>query len=184
MPRPVILRTDSLVGDLSLPAVSGTLAFTVGTLPDASGVVKLGKQEYPLGAGTPTGGASKMAQRVVDERPPERPPTAAILGANVYRRRVLRLPKMSQEKLAEVSGVAVNTIYEIEAGRDPERATSNSPQLNTLEKLAAGLGCEPADLLRWEPEATRANLKGKRHLSAIDGGRTGPRDVIQAPLLR
>jgi len=71
-----------------------------------------------------------------------------------------------------------------------------------IEALALALDCKPPYLLGWtnkpgswrpdrtlevivsEHSAPRANLKGKRHLSAIDGGRTGPRDVIQAPLLR
>jgi len=123
-----------------------------------------------------------MAQ-AVEEKAPERPPIAVILGANVHRRRVLRLPKMSQERLAELSGVGVNTIQRIEASWDPPKAW-NRARLDTIDQLAAALGCDPADLLRWEPEATRAEFKGKRHLSALPGGRQEPRPAIQPPLLR
>jgi len=92
-----------------------------------------------------------MAQKQ-KERPP-RLPITAWLGENVYRRRTLRFPRMSQEALAEASGLGVNTIQSIEKGRDPARKV-NWPQLDTLEKLATGLGCDVADLLE-EPSDTR-----------------------------
>lgn len=113
-----------------------------------------------------------------------RPPLLTVVGGNVYRRRVLRIPRMSQEELARVSGVALNTIAVLEAARDPDRnVKANSPKLVTLELLADALGCEPADLLRWEPEATRAFRNGQRPLSAVRGRghpTDGPR---QSPLV-
>jgi transcriptional regulator with XRE-family HTH domain len=45
---------------------------------------------------------------------------------------------LSQEELGEKSGVSRTTIIKLEAGRDAW------PQ--TVRKLAAALGCKPADL--------------------------------------
>jgi hypothetical protein len=51
-----------------------------------------------------------MAQAKVSDRPP----LASIVGANVFRLRVLRLPKMSQQALANAAGVALNTVALVE----------------------------------------------------------------------
>ncbi|MGZ5292889.1 MAG: helix-turn-helix domain-containing protein [Actinomycetota bacterium] len=93
-----------------------------------------------------------MAQAKVSERPP----LASIVGANVYRLRVLRLPKMSQGQLARAAGVAVNTVAMVEAARDPARR-QNSVRLDTMEALADALGVDPSDLLAWD-EATRGRV--------------------------
>jgi hypothetical protein len=52
-------------------------------------------------------------------------PSTAIVGANVYRLRVLRLPKLSQDGLANLSGVSVETI-----ANDPR-----TPELVTVELM-------------------------------------------------
>ena len=79
----------------------------------------------------------------------ERPPLASIVGANVYRLRVLRLPKMSQEALANAAGLGINTVALIEAARDPDRP-QNAVRLDTLEAIANALGVDPVELLRWD----------------------------------
>jgi transcriptional regulator with XRE-family HTH domain len=91
-----------------------------------------------------------VAQRREVEQTPEQPPILVVLGANVYRRRVLRVPKMSQDTLGELGDVAVSTIQAIESGRDPAKPTPPYPQLDTIEKLARALGCGVDDLLRWD----------------------------------
>lgn len=52
---------------------------------------------------------------------------------------------MSQQKLAEASGVAQQTISKIESG------DSTNPGIETMYRLAAGLGCELGDI--YKPEA-------------------------------
>jgi transcriptional regulator with XRE-family HTH domain len=85
------------------------------------------------------------------DAPIERLPALVVLGRNLYRRRILRIPRMSQKQLAEVSGVAVNTIGALESARNPEKAGAVSfPQLDTIEELARALGCTVADLLDEE----------------------------------
>lgn len=118
-----------------------------------------------------------MAQAKVSDRPP----LAAIVGANVYRLRVLRLPKMSQKALANAAGVALNTVAMVEAARDPSRL-QNSVRLDTIEALAGALGVEAAELLAWD-EATRVYLDANpSHLKAVAGsGRGGGGQV---PLMR
>jgi hypothetical protein len=59
---------------------------------------------FPPRKGQPTMATSP---RKMEE---ERRPAVAIVGANVYRLRVLRMPKLSQEDLHERSGVATETI--------------------------------------------------------------------------
>ena len=92
---------------------------------------------------------------------------------------------MSQESAAgrlDVSRATLSAWERAERDGTDTAEDDRYPPANMLRRI-----CElyqvSADWLLWG-EATRANLKGKRHLSAIDGGRTGPRDVIQAPLLR
>lgn len=53
---------------------------------------------------------------------------------------------MSQQRLAEVSGVAQQTISKIENGE------STNPGINTMHQLATGLGCELSDIYR--PDAS------------------------------
>jgi DNA-binding Xre family transcriptional regulator len=80
----------------------------------------------------------------------ERPPLATIVGANVYRLRVLKIPVWSREKLATLAGLNKDTIRVIEEARDPERESSSNLRLSTLEAIAAALGVEPVELLRWD----------------------------------
>jgi transcriptional regulator with XRE-family HTH domain len=79
-----------------------------------------------------------------------------VVGTNVYRLRVMKVPKWSQDRLAEAAGVAINTVALIEQARDPAKPQSMI-RLDTLERLASALGVAPADLLR-EDGATRAML--------------------------
>jgi transcriptional regulator with XRE-family HTH domain len=123
-----------------------------------------------------------MAVTQTTEEP--RPPLLQVVGENVYRRRVLRLPKLSQEELSRRSGVALNTIAVLEAARDPAKAPkANSPKLVTLELLAEALGCEPWDLLRWD-SATRVKRNGaKRPRLDIVAGQGNGSEPSQQPLL-
>jgi transcriptional regulator with XRE-family HTH domain len=91
-----------------------------------------------------------MAQPEVEDRPA----LSVVVAANVYRLRVLKIPKWSQGRLAQEAGVDISTIQNIEGPRDPSKR-ANSPQLDTIEKIADALGIEPAELLVWDPEATR-----------------------------
>lgn len=59
-------------------------------------------------------------------------------------RRARRRLGLSQEELAEASGVSAATIVQVELG-------NRRPQGRTLRKLAATLGVEVADLLEEEP---------------------------------
>lgn len=90
---------------------------------------------------------------------------------------------IDQGDAATALGIRRETLsgYE-QAERDGSDTAERYPRAHHLRQICELYGVS-ADWLLWG-EATRANLKGKRHLSAIDGGRTGPRDVIQAPLLR
>lgn len=89
----------------------------------------------------------------------ERPPLATVVATNVYRLRVMRVPKWSQDRLAEAAGVGVNTLQLIEAARDPAHHQPRV-RLDTIERLATALGVEPAELLRWD-HTTRAYLQGR-----------------------
>ena len=103
--------------------------------------------------------ASTPEQQQIDPRP-----ASAIVGANVYRLRVLRVPKLSQEALHERSGVAVETIRLLEQSRDLSKPQLN-PQLDTIDRLAAGLGVEPATLFQ---SATPSKPTGQpRHLRSV-----------------
>lgn len=95
-----------------------------------------------------------MAQAENRER---RLPISTILGLNVYRFRVLRVPKLTQKTLAAQSGISLTTIQGIEAARDPVK-DQFFPQLNTLEALAVALGVEVRDLVDHD-QATRVWLK-------------------------
>jgi transcriptional regulator with XRE-family HTH domain len=91
-----------------------------------------------------------MAQPEIEERPG----LAVIVAANVYRLRVLKVPKWSQGRLATEADVDIKTIQNIENARDPSKR-SNYPQLDTIEKIAIGLGVDPSELLVWDPATTR-----------------------------
>ncbi len=90
-------------------------------------------------------------------RRPASPPPMAIVGANVYRLRVMRIPKLSQEALAEKAGVALNTLTAIEAARDADRPQPN-PKINTLQAIADALGVSLAELFRQDSD-TRVSVK-------------------------
>jgi DNA-binding Xre family transcriptional regulator len=104
-----------------------------------------------------------------------------VVGTNVYRRRVYRTPKMSQEALATRSGVSVNLIRKLERSRDPTMPPPPYPRLDKLEALAAALDCAVTDLL-----ATPSSRSGKgngRHLVAIAGGHVDRSPRVHQPSL-
>lgn len=59
---------------------------------------------------------------------------------------------MSQQKLAEVSGVAQQTISKIES------EYSTNPGIETMYRLATGLGCELGDI--YKPESQEGEMDG------------------------
>lgn len=110
----------------------------------------------------------------------DRPADVQIVGANVYRMRVLKIPRWSRERLAKLSGVGVETIRKIETARDGRPA--DGVQLSKLSAIARALGVETADLLRWD-EGTRVYLDGP-FLHALDGeGKGSKDDPAQSPLM-
>jgi len=112
-------------------------------------------------------------------RPDERPPLAVIVAANVYRRRMAKDPRWSQEKLARMAELSRSTVAVIEDSRDPSRA-ANAARLDTLDRIASALGCKPEDLLEWDPEATRVFLNGHpSRFDVIDG--EVPDDAVPSP---
>lgn len=123
-----------------------------------------------------------MAQRAHAD--PAAVPLSAVVGANVYARRVLRIPRMSQGTLADLSGVNTDTIGRIEAARDPAKRQL-AIRLDTLEAIAAALGCSVADLVRLDA-TTRVYLHGgtlRDHLRAIHGTGTPREAPVQMPLI-
>jgi len=100
--------------------------------------------------------------RKVKER---RAPSTTTVGANVYRLRVLQLPKLSQEGLAARSGISVETIRLLEQSRDGDKPQLN-PRLDTLDRLAQALDVEPYILLTPTPSKTTGQ---PRHLSLVGG---------------
>lgn len=122
----------------------------------------------------------KMAHKL--EPAEDRPPLAAIIGANVFRLRRYRMQVLSQKALAERAGVDINTVQKIEAGRDASKRQL-AIRIDTLEALADALGCEPADLLRYDA-STRVYLYGGG-LTVLPGSARSFRDEArQAPLLK
>lgn len=65
------------------------------------------------------------------------PPMARTLGQNVYRLRVMLLPRPGQEDFAKVAGIAPETLRQIEDSRDPAKPAKNT-RLSTVERLAEG----------------------------------------------
>lgn len=96
-----------------------------------------------------------------------RPPLAVIVGTNIWRLRQER--GMSRGKLSRLADLDPRTLKLVEQSRDQDRAT-NFARLDTLERIASALGVEPAELLRWDPEATRVFLHGRASLSLIIAG--------------
>lgn len=92
-------------------------------------------------------------------------PASVILGENVYRFRVLRAPKMSQRALANLSGVAMETVRLLEKNREPKRKVQLSPHLDTIDKIAAALGVSVSRL--FEETSTPSKPTGQRHLFAV-----------------
>lgn len=71
-------------------------------------------------------------------RPPTRPASPGTVGANVRRLRDGRVPRMSQQALADAAGLSRATVAAVELGRYP------SLDWTTVERLAVGLGVEPS----------------------------------------
>ncbi len=72
---------------------------------------------------------------------------------------------IGQEQLAHRSGVSFPTIQKLEQGK------AVNPELETLERLAAALGCEVCDLLGENRFAADTGTL----TSSIDSRRRGPR---------
>jgi DNA-binding Xre family transcriptional regulator len=108
--------------------------------------------------------------------PAERPAIEVIVAANVYRLRRMKDPAWSQERLARGAGLSRETIRLIEDARDPGKST-NAMRIDTLAVIADALSVEPAELLRYDPEATRVYLQGgSPPLEVVIGqGRSQPR---------
>ena len=85
---------------------------------------------------------------------------------------------LSQEELAEASGVSAATIVQVELGH-------RRPQGRTLRKLAATLGVEVADLLEEEasPKAPRRSSLEPSLLNGLEGERRGPNLADAADIL-
>lgn len=110
----------------------------------------------------------------------ERPALRVVLGTNVYRLRVMKLPKMSQGDLADRAGLSEETVRLLEQGRDPSRK-GLSVRLDTIDAIADALEVDPAELLRWD-DATRVFLTGNPpSLELVQGGGKGGRS--QPPIL-
>lgn len=108
-----------------------------------------------------------------------RTPTTVSVGENVYRARVLKNPKLSQRALADQAGVALETVRLIERNR--LGGEQMSPQLDTIDKLAAALDVEAATLYEVP---TRVVVDGKPPaLRSIPGDGKGD-PFSQPPLLR
>lgn len=89
-----------------------------------------------------------------------RPPLKVVVGANVYRLRVLRVPKWSQKDLAEAAHVSDETVRLLEQGRDPSRK-GLATGLDTVDALAKALEVDPSELLRWD-ERSRVYVNAER----------------------
>ena len=72
------------------------------------------------------------------------------LGKNIQKYR--KLNNITQEKLAEIIDVEINSISAIECGRF-------SPSTTTLERIASSLNITLADLFTFSQEETCANFE-------------------------
>lgn len=112
------------------------------------------------------------------------PPISTVIGANVFRYRVLRIPKMTQEELAGRAGVALETLRRIEMSRDPAHKQLR-PRVDTVEDIAHALGVEFIDLISYDG-GTRAYLYGvgpDLEVIAGDAMADDHRDSRQMPLV-
>jgi transcriptional regulator with XRE-family HTH domain len=62
---------------------------------------------------------------------------------------------LTQQELATNAGLSIALIVALEQGR------RDNPRLDTLRKLAAGLGCTVGELVGEEPPKTTRKPKGK-----------------------
>lgn len=91
------------------------------------------------------------------------------LGANVYRYRVMLVPKPSQQALARISGLADETLRHVEDSRDPSKPPYNA-SLAVIEKLAAGLQSLGVNASAHDLLATPSKPTGRRdHLRVVPG---------------
>lgn len=116
------------------------------------------------------------------EESPDSQPLSVVVAQNVYRLRVMKVPKWSQVTLAEKSGLSRNTIAAIEDARDPDKSAT-ALRLDTLERIADALGVPAAELL-----ISRVTRDGKVPHLALVASRAGPplssNAPIQPPLIR
>lgn len=91
-----------------------------------------------------------------------------VVGANLYRLRVLRVPKPSAPAVAAAAGVGKNTLQKLEAARDPAKAQkTNQPKLDTLVKLANYYGVAVSDLLTTTPPYLSSSSLGPPGLRLV-----------------
>lgn len=89
------------------------------------------------------------------------------LGANLYRYRVMILPRPSRKALEVASGVSEETIRKIEASRDPSQPP-HFPELEKVERLAMGLRRLGVDVSSPDLFATPSKTTGDRsHLTVV-----------------
>ena len=136
-------HAPGLVGGLTCESTGRGRAESTESCAHRSPVLEPAVQRvYPwmIGDGPHRQGETRMAVRTR-----QRKPTTSIVGANVYRHRVLRVPKVSQEEFAAMSDVSVETIRRLEQNRDVAKPQL-SPHMDTLDKIAAALGVETSTL--------------------------------------
>lgn len=91
------------------------------------------------------------------------------LGTNVYRYRVMIVPKPSQQALARMAGVADETLRHVENSRNPAYPPYNA-SLKVIEQLAIGLRRLGADVTASDLLAMPSKPTGQpRHLRVIPG---------------
>ncbi len=87
------------------------------------------------------------------------------------------MPKMSQERLAELAGLNPETVRRIENQRDPAKFTGRMPRGEAFIVIATALECDASELLEWP---TRVFSNGESPLLELieGGGRGGPAQTI------
>lgn len=103
----------------------------------------------------------------------------ALVGQNVNLLRHGKIPKLSQERLAEIAGVSVGSVQNLENARDPA-VDAPFPQLDTLLKIASALDVRPGRLFDWPTPSYRG---GRRKLHAVPSSSRGRKTMENLPLV-
>lgn len=91
------------------------------------------------------------------------------VGENIKRKRIQN--NLSQNKLSKLSGIAQATLSAIES-------STKSPSVDTVEKLAYGLGCSVVDLLGHADASSEPDPMTARLLSAFRQLNTAGRQFL------